>query len=165
MRLHIRRLPGAIRLILFVLVVWPVALPIALAQTGDFTGFIFIYGYYLGDKATYDPWGPLYVAFLLGAVVLPFLDLAASLSFKEWSKVMILDRFIGGVGFVAAIGGALGLLLQAVDVIWMLLSPPFVLLPLGTGVVLIVWKCRQPKEQDLLEELHSPMKQNSLSPL
>jgi hypothetical protein len=165
MRVRVRPLPVTIRLLLFVLVVWTVALTIALAQTEDFTGFIFIYGYYLGDRVTYDAWGPLYAAFLLGAVVLPFLNLAASLSIAEWSRVMILDRVFGGVGFVAAIGGALGLLLQAVDVIWVLLSPGFVLLPLATGVTLIIWKRRQRKRQNLPEDLELPLRQDAISQL
>jgi hypothetical protein len=157
MRTRIQQLPWAIRLLLFVLVVWPVALPMALTRTGDLTGFIFIYGYYLGNKVTYDPWGPLYAAFLLGVVVLPFLNAAASLSLADWGKVMILDRLVGVAGLVAAIGGALALLMQAVDVILMLISPPFVLLPLATAVALVFWKIRQRKKLDPPDDLTAPL--------
>jgi hypothetical protein len=138
-------LPLCIRIFLIVLVIWPIALPIAGMAVGDNHGFVWSYGYVLGSARFFDAWGTLFGAFYIVLILLPLLFLASGLTVKPVFGVDIAFGCLGGLMMVV---GAAVLLYQAVGTIGTVFSPAYVILPLILIISLIVWNRRRKDLQD-----------------
>ena len=71
MRAKLQKLPLRHRLILFLFVLWPVCLPMALMETEDHIGFIWAYGYVINNTFSFAERGLHYVFFYLTGIILP----------------------------------------------------------------------------------------------
>ena len=71
MRSKFQKLPLRHRLLVFVFLLWPVCLPIALMETEDHIGFIWAYGYIINSTFSFAERGLHYACFYLAGIILP----------------------------------------------------------------------------------------------
>jgi hypothetical protein len=141
-RIRLLKLPIFLRGLFIVSIIWPLFLPIAGMQVGQYSGIVWLWGFIMKGVNVFDPWGPLYIGFYLVFVMLFIFQFAAGMVVEGSGKVLILDKLLGIAGVVTTLVAAVGLLYQAVGVLGTIFSPIFVILPAFCYATLLIWKCQ-----------------------
>lgn len=137
-RERIRQLPKFVRFWFCLMVFWPICLPSFFMKTGDHFGFVWTYGFVLGGEAFYDVWGHLYTAMYCCFILMPLMHFAVGVS-NGWSKMTLADTIVGVFGLCVMVGSCGMLVYQAAELVFTILSPTFVILPLVMYIYLLVW--------------------------
>lgn len=128
-RTRIRMLPIWFRVSLFIAVLWPLVLPIALIEVESHYGFVWLYGYFV-DSVYYDVYGQFYgVAYYVGNI-LPIIFFSSALSVsKPWNKVLLIDIVVGSLGLVTPWIITYFSVYEAVNFLFAFTSFTFIIIP------------------------------------
>lgn len=144
---RISRLSNWLRYLLFFFVLYVLVFPISFMEIEGRLSVVWWYGYLSGGKAIYALWGQMYATFYLVLTILPAMFLSSTIALKNFHYVIFIDIL---VIIILTLGTAYMIfryLSESVNMIYSLLSPGFIIIPLALYIILGIYAIKKWKKK------------------